>query len=166
MMPSALLWQSCPRRSRPAPHWTLYTLTKKLEVGQPVCTHWYTTSSKAYRDKNRCYLVPAGWVAALEGEGSALPHQVTGEDSKSEVEAVGGINVHLAQAMSHYQQEERQCFVFGSPGHFSQGCPHCEAFRQWHQDQASSKGVGENGSSVPGAMSSGPEVNVCVIGQV
>ena len=43
-----------------------------------------------------------GRVAALEEEGSALSDQVTGE----EVEVVGGINVHLAQAMSQYQQEE------------------------------------------------------------
>ena len=63
--------------------------------------------------------MPAGWVAALEEEGSGLSDQVTGEDSKSEVEAVGGINVHLAQAMSHYQWEERQCFMCGSPGHFA-----------------------------------------------
>ena len=59
---------------------TLYTLAKKLEAGHPVHTRQYTTSSKAYRDKNRRYLMPAGWVAALEGEGSALPDQVTGED--------------------------------------------------------------------------------------
>ena len=54
----------------------------------------------------------------------------------------------------------------GLPGHFTRGCPHRKAFRQWHRDQASSKGTGENGSPVPGATSSSPEVNVCVIGQV
>ena len=54
----------------------------------------------------------------------------------------------------------------GSPGHFTRGCPHREAFRRWHQDQAGSKGVGENGAPVPGAMSSRPEVNVHIIGQV
>ena len=98
---------------------TLYMLAKKLEAGQPVHMHWYTTSSEAYWDKNRHYLTPAGWVAALEEEGSALPDQVTGEDSESEVEVVGGINVCLAQAMSQYQWEERQCFVCGSLGHFA-----------------------------------------------
>ena len=129
MMPSASPWQSCLRGSRPTPHLTLYTLAKKLEVGQPVHTHWYTTSSEVNRDKHRQYLVPTGQVAALEEEELALSDQVTGEDSESEVEAVGGLNVCLAQAMSRYQQEEQQCFMCGSPGHFTRGCPHCEAFR-------------------------------------
>ena len=83
---------------------TLYTLAKKLEAGQlaPACR--YTPSSEAYRDKHRCYIVLTGWVAALEEEGSVLSDQVTGEES--EVEVVGSINVHLAQAMSQYQREE------------------------------------------------------------
>ena len=72
--------------------------------------------------------MPTGWVAALE-EGSMLSDQVIGEDSGSEVEAAGGINVHLAQAMSQYQWEEQQCFMCGSPGHFARGCPHHKAFR-------------------------------------
>ena len=142
---------------------TLYTLTKKLETGHLAHMRPYTTSSKACRGKHRHYLT---WVAALEEEGLALSDQVTGEDSKSKVEVVGGLNVCLAQAMSHYQWEEQQCFVCGSPGHFARGCPHREAFRRWHQDQASSKGVGENGSPTLGAISSRPEVNVCVIGRV
>ena len=109
-----------PKREQAHPTFdTLYTLAKKLEAGQPACTHRYTTSSKVYRDKHRHYLMPAGQVAALEEEGSVLPDQVTGEDSESEVEVVGGLNVHLAQAMSHYQWEEQQCFVCGSLGHFS-----------------------------------------------
>ena len=45
-------------------------------------------------------------MAALEEEGLVLTDPVTGEDSKSKVEAVGGFNVCLAQAMSHYQKEE------------------------------------------------------------
>ena len=98
--------------------------------------------------------MPTGWVAALEEEGSTLSDQVTGEDSESEVEAAGGISVCLAQAMSRYQWEEQQCFVCGSLGHFTQGCPHRKAFRQRHRDQASFKGVGENGSPTLGAMSS------------
>ena len=152
--------QACPTFDTP------YTLAKKLEAGQPVCMHQYTTSSEVYRDKHRHYLVPAGWVAALEEEGLALSDQVTGEDSKSKVEAVGGLNVHLAQVMSHYQWEEQQCFMCRSSGHFAQGCPHHEAFRQWHQDQASSKGAGENGPPILGATSSQPEMNVHMIGQV
>ena len=84
----------------------LYTLAKKLEVGQLVHTCQYTPSMDAYREKHRCYLVPAGRVAALEEEGLALTDPVTGEDSESKVEAVGGLNVCLAQVMSRYQREE------------------------------------------------------------
>ena len=85
---------------------TLYTLAKKLEVGQLVHTCQYTPSSEVYRDKHRCYLMPTGWVAALEEEGLVLSNQITGEDSESEVEVVGGLNMCLAQAMSRYQWEE------------------------------------------------------------
>ena len=85
---------------------TLYTLTKKLEAEQLACTCRYTTSSDAYREKHRRYLAPAGQVAALEEERLASTDPVIGEDSESEVEVVGGLNVHLAQAMSRYQREE------------------------------------------------------------
>ena len=74
---------------------TLYMLTKKLEVGQLACNYQYTTSSEAYRHKHRRYLTPTGRVAVLKEEGSALSDHVTGEDSESQVEAVGGLNVHL-----------------------------------------------------------------------
>ena len=131
-----------PKREQACPTFdTLYTLAKKLDAGQLAHACRYTPSSKVYRDKHRHYIAPTGWVAALEEEGSVPSKQVRGEDSESEVEAVGGINVRLAQAMSQYQREERQCFVCGSPGHFARGCPHHEAFRQWHRDQASSKGA-------------------------
>ena len=98
---------------------TLYTLAKKLEVGQPAHACQYTPSSEVYRDKHRCYITLTGWVAALEEEGSMLSDQVTGEDSESEVEVAGGISVHLAQAMSRYWWEVQQCFMCGSPGHFT-----------------------------------------------
>ena len=108
---------------------TLYTLAKKLEVAQPAHTCWYTPSSKMYREKNRHYPAPAGQVAALDEEGLASTDPVTGEDSESEVEVVGGLNVRLVQVMSHYQREEQKCFMSGSPGHFARDCPHCDAFR-------------------------------------
>ena len=96
-----------PNREQPRPTFdTLYTLAKKLKVGQPARMCWYTPSCEAYRDKHRCYLMLAGWVAALEEEGSALSDQVTGEDSESKVEVVGGLNMCLAQVMSRYQLEE------------------------------------------------------------
>ena len=163
MMPSASPWQSCPRGSRPAPHLTPYTCllriwrwdNRRVRAGIPPAPRCIGTNTGA--------VTPTGWVAALEEEGSALSDQVTGEDSESEVEAVGGIIVCLAQAMSRFQQEEQQCFVCGSLGHFTRSCPHHKAFRRWYQDQASSKGAGENGSPVPGATSSRPEVNVCMI---
>ena len=119
-----------PERKQARPTFnTLYTLAKKLEAGQVAHTRWYTFSSEAYREKHRRYPTLAGQVASLEDEGLALTDPVAGEDSESEVEAVGGLNVHLAQAMSHYQREERQCFVCGLPGHFARGCPHLDAFR-------------------------------------
>ena len=96
-----------PEREQACPTFDmLYTLTKKLEVGQLVCTHQYTPSTYAYREKQRCYPALAGQVTALEEEeGLALTNPVTGEDSESEVEVVGGLNVHLAQVMSCYQRE-------------------------------------------------------------
>ena len=156
-----------PEREQACPTFdTLYTLAKMLEVGQLVCTHQYTSSSEVYREKHRCYLVPVGWVAALEEEGLTLTDPVTGEDSESEVEAVSGLNVCLAQVMSHYQREEGQCFMCGSLGHFTRGCPHHKAFRQWHRDQANFKGAEESIPSALGSASSRPEVNVCVIGWI
>ena len=96
-----------PEREQARPTFdTLYTLAKKLEAGQLVHTCQYTSSSEAYREKHRCYLVPVGRVAAMEEEGLALTDPGTGEDSESEVEVVGGLNVCLAQAMSHYQREK------------------------------------------------------------
>ena len=90
-----------PKREQAHPTFdTLYMLAKKLEVGQPACACRYTPSSEVYRKKHRCYSMLTGRVAALVEEGSALSNQVTGEDSESKVEAVGGIGVCLAQAMS------------------------------------------------------------------
>ena len=71
LMPSALQWQNCLREQAHPTFDTLYTLTKKLEAGQLVRTHWYASSSDIYREKHRCYPVPAGRVAALEEEGVA-----------------------------------------------------------------------------------------------
>ena len=78
---------------------TLYTLVKKLEAGQLACTRWYAPSSDAYREKHRHYPAPTGRVAALEEEGVVSADPTSGEDSESEVEAVDGLNVRLAQAM-------------------------------------------------------------------
>ena len=131
---------------------TLYTLAKKLEAGQLVHTCRYAPSSDAYREKHRCYPMPAGRVAALEEEGVALTNPVSWEDSESEVEAVDGLNVHLAQVMSCYQREEQKCFVCGLPGHFARNCPHHDAFKRWHQEQLNAKGVGEDSQPAPRMM--------------
>ena len=119
-----------PNREQAGPTFdTLYTLVKKLEAGKPAHTCWYAPSSDAYREKHRHYPVPAERVEALEEEGVALANPVSREDSESEVEAVDGLNVCLAQAMSHYQRKEWKCFMCGSPGHFTRDCPHRDAFK-------------------------------------
>ena len=123
---------------------TLYTLVKKLEAGQPVRTSWYAPTPDAYREKHRHYPALMGGVAALEEEGVVSADPTSGEDSESEVEAVDSLNVHLAQAMSHYQREEWKCFMCGSPGHFPRDCPHHNAFKRWHQEQLNAKGAVED----------------------
>ena len=134
-----------PKREQARPmFYTLYTLTKKLEAGQLAHTRWYSPSSNIYREKHRHYPALAGRVAALEEEGLASTDPVSGENSESEVEVVDGLNMHLAQAMSCYQKEEQKCFMCRSPGDFTRDCPHCNAFKRWHQEQLNSKGVGEN----------------------
>ena len=142
-----------PKREQACPTFdTLYTLAKKLEAGQPVRACRYAPRSDGYQEKHRCYPVPMGRVAALEEEGVVSADPTSEEDSESEVEAVDGVNVHLAQAMSHYQREEWKCFMCGSPGHFPRDCPHHNAFKRWHWEQLNAKGVGENSLPTPRMM--------------
>ena len=98
------------------------------------------------------YPALAGRVAALEEKGVVSTDSTSGEDTKSEVEAVDGLNMRLAQVMSHYQREECKCFVCGSPGHFARDCPHHDAFKRWHQEQLNAKGVGKNSQPAPRTM--------------
>ena len=156
-----------PKREQAHPTFdTLYTLAKKLEAGQPARACCYAPSSDAYQEKHRHYPTPTGRVVALEEEGVASANPTSGEDSKSEVEAVDGLNVCLAQVMSHYQREEWKCFVCGSPGHFARDCPHHDAFKRWHWEQLNAKVVGKNSLPTPRMMNQQPVVNVHVTGRI
>ena len=156
-----------PKREQTHPTFdTLYTLAKKLEAGQPAWARCYAPSLDAYQENHRCYPAPTRRVAALEEEGVASADPSSGEDSESEVEAVDGLNVCLAQAMSRYQREEQKCFVCGSPGHFARDCPHHDAFKRWHWEQLNAKGVGKNSLPAPRTMNQQPEVNVHVTRQI
>ena len=75
--------------------------------------HHYTPSSDTYQEKHRRYPELTGRVVALEEEGMALANHASGEESESEVEAMDGINVCLAQVMSHYQRESRNALCVG-----------------------------------------------------
>ena len=77
-----------------------------------------------------------------------------------------GLNVHLAQVMSHYQREEQKCFMCGSPGNFARDCPHHDAFKRWHREQLNAKGVGEDSLPTVRIVNQQPEVNVHVMGQI
>ena len=54
----------------------------------------------------------------------------------------------------------------GSPGHFARDCPHHDAFRQWHWEQANSKGAGESSLPALGSANTQSEVNVRMIRQI
>ena len=89
---------------------------------------------------------------ALEEEGVASADPTSREDSELEVEAMDGLNVCLAQVMSHYQREDQKCFMCGSPGHFAKDCPHRDAFKRWHREQLNTKGADENNLPTPRMM--------------
>ena len=114
---------------------TLYTLAKKLEAGQPAQACCYANGSDTCQEKHRCYPAPTERMVALEEEGVASADPTSREDSESEVEAMDGLNMCLAQAMSCYQREEQKCFMCGLPGHFARDCPHHNAFKRWHWEQ-------------------------------
>ena len=139
-----------PKREQACPMFdTLYTLAKKLEAGQLVQVCRYTPSSDTYQEKHRHYPAPTGRVAALEEEGMASADPTSREGSELEVKAMDGINMHLAQAMSHYQREEQKCFMCGSTGHFAKDCPHHDAFKRWHHEQLNAKGADTNNLPAP-----------------
>ena len=126
----------------------------------------YAPSSDVYREKHRHYPVLTGRVVTLEKEGVASANPTSGEDSESEVEAVDGLIMHLAQVMSHYQREEWKCFMCGSPGYFARDCPHHNAFKRWYREELNAKGVDENSLLTMRMMNQQPELNVHVMGWI
>ena len=140
----------------------LYTLAKKraATVGTPLC-HWLGYLLREAQTLPCAHRKGGG----PGGEGAASANPTSGENSESEMEAMDGLNVRLAQVMSRYQREERKCFVFGSPDHFARDCPHHDAFKRWHREQLNTKGVGENNLPTPRMTNKRPEVSVHVMGQ-
>ena len=117
-----------------------------MEAGQLAQACHYANGLEAYQEKHRCYPAPKWRVVALEEEGAASADPTSEEDSESEVEAVDGLNMCLAQAMSCYQREEQKCFMCGSPGHFARDWPHRDFFKRWHWEQLNVKGAGSTSS--------------------
>ena len=121
---------------------TLYTLAKKMEVRQPLQSHWGgSSSSKAYRDKHKRYPVPTGRVATLEDEELFLSDPEVKDVEPPEFDQIEGLSVRITQAMNHYQWEECQCFVCSKMRHFTRVCPHCETFQAWHKEHLNSMGA-------------------------
>ena len=129
----------------------LYTLAKKLEVRQPLCSHkGGKGSSEAYRDRFRRYPVPTGRVATLEEEELFPLGPETQDSEPPEFNWIEGLSMRMTQAMNHYQQEEWRCFVCGVTDQFARDCPHCETFCTWHKEHLNSKGAGpENEGTCP-----------------
>ena len=126
---------------------TLYTLVKKLEAGQPAghaVMPWAWELIERSTGTTLCQ--QEGWRPWRKKEWHCLIPPL-GRTPKLEVEVVDGLNMRLAQEMSHYQREERKCFVCGSPDHFARDCPHDDGFKRWHQEQLNTKGASKNNLS-------------------
>ena len=90
-----------------------------------------------------------GWVATLTEE-ELLPHDPKPLDpGVPELDIIEGLSLRMTQAMNHYQCEECHCFVCGATDHFTQDCPHQEAFCVWHKEHLNSKGVVCSPRSLP-----------------
>ena len=89
-----------------------------------------------------------------------LPPDPEPPDSEApEPDIIEGLSLRMTQVMNHYQQEEHSCFMCGVTDHFTQDCPHREAFCAWHTEHLNSKGVGLQ-PKVPAPRSPPTEVSM------
>ena len=96
-----------------------------------------------YKDKFWRYPIPTSWVATLEDNELFPPDPEPQDVHDLKSEQLKGLSMWMAQVMDHFQQEECRCFVCWVKDHFTQDCPHHDAFQKWPKEQLNSKGVGQ-----------------------
>ena len=122
---------------------TLYHLAKKLEAWHH--PHNATKVGSSTHDPHKGYKkypTLVGCMATVEPD-LLLPDPDPVENAPPEPDQIEGLSLWMAQAMNHYQRQERKCFVCGDSGHFTRECPLHEAFHAWHKDHLNFQGAGQ-----------------------
>ena len=122
---------------------TLYHLAKKLEA----CHHPHsmTQGGNSTNDPHKSYKkysTSVGHVATVKTE-LFPPDPDLVESTPPELDHIEGLSLQVTQTINHYQKQECRCFVCGDTQHFVRDCPHCEAFRTWHNEHVNSWGSGQ-----------------------